>query len=163
MLTINNIGKIEEGEYEGTCTIWGGVTDVYINISDNTVTLEDCLPGINAQLKRLNENKAELFRALREDDDIVELAEGWVTSGEECEDEDGRYYLTSQGEKVRLPIDPEEMREGLSVEGITAFCDAPDDIMLELFINCAVDYFAGHCIEAFLEADGSFTVNGLAG
>jgi len=93
----------------------------------------------------------------------VELAEEWVTSIDPEEDEKGEYYLTNQGEKVRLPIDPEEMFAGLAVEGITIMYTSDDDILVDIFINCGVDYFAGHCIEAFIEPDDSFSVNGLAG
>lgn len=164
MLTITDLGKISDHEYEAFCTVWGSKTSIYIDISVPDAKIEQCLPAINAKLCRLDTGKAELFKALREaDDDIVTLAEDWVTSIDPEEDENGEYYLTNQGEKVRLPIDPEEMCAGLSVEGATVYYDAADDVSLELFINCAVDYFAGHCIEAFLNADDSFSVNGLAG
>lgn len=164
MLTITDIGKISDHEYEAFCTIWGNKTNVYIDISVPDAKIEQCLSAINAKLRRLDSGKPELFRALREDgDDIVELAEEWVTSIDPEEDDQGEYYLTDQGEKVRLPIDPQELCDGMTVEGVTVYYDAEDDISLDLFIYCAVDYFAGHCIEAYLESDDSFSVNGLAG
>ena len=164
MLNITDIGKISDTEYEAFCDIWGSRANVYINFSVEDCGIEECLTAINAKLHRLETGKAELFRALREDgDDIVELAEEWVTSIDPEEDEEGEYYMTNKGEKVRLPIDPQEVFDGMTVEGITVYYDAEDDIQLDLFINCAVDYFAGHCIEAFLNPDDSFEVNGLAG
>ena len=164
MLTINDIGKISDHEYEAFCNIWGSKTSIYIDISAPDADIGQCLPAINAKLCRLDTGKTELFTALREDgDDIVELAEEWLTSIDPEEDEQGEYYLTNQGEKVRLPIDPQELCDGLKVEGVTVYYDAEDDISLDLFIYCAVDYFAGHCINAGLEPDNCFSVSGLAG
>ena len=164
MLTITDIGKFSDHEYEAFCTIWGNKVSIYIDISVPDADIEQCLPAINAKLRRLDAGKTELFKALREDgDDIVQLAEEWVTSIDPEEDDEGEYYLTNKGEKVRLPLDPQELYNNLSVEGITVYYDAEDDIMLDLFIDFSVDYFAGHSIEAFLEADDSFSVNGLAG
>jgi len=164
MLTINDIGKISDHEYEAFCDIWGNKTNIYIDVSVPDADIEKCLPAINAKLRRLDTGKRDLFTALREDgDDIVELVEEWVTSIDPEEDEEGEYYLTNQGEKVRLPLGPEELFDDLTVEGVTLYYDAEDDITLDLFINFSVDYFAGHTIEAYLEADGSFSINGLAG
>ncbi len=164
MLTINDIGKISDHEYEAFCEIWGNKANIYIDISVPGADIEKYLPAINVKLRRLDSGKEDLFRALRDDEiDIVELVEEWVTSIDPEEDDDGEYYLTNDGEKVRLPLGPGELYEDLSVEGVTVYCDAMDDITLDLFINFSVDYFAGHTIEAYLEADGTFGVNGLAG
>jgi len=164
MLTINDIGKISDHEYEAFCDIWGNKTNIYIDVSVPDADIEKCLPAINAKLRRLDTGKAELFRALREDGiDIVELVEEWVTSIDPQEDDEGEYYLTNDGEKVRLPLGADELYEDLSVEGVTVYFDGEDDVSLDLFINFSVDYFAGHSIEAYLEADDSFCVNGLAG
>lgn len=164
MLTINDIGKVSDHEYEAFCTIWGRRTGIYIDVSVPDADIGQCLPAINAKLRRLDTGKAELFKALREDgDDIIELAEEWITSSDPEQDDEGEYYLTNDGKKVRLPLDPEVLCGDLTVEGVTVYYDAEDDVSLDLFINYSVDYFAGHSIEAYLDADDSFSVNGLAG
>ena len=63
MLTINDIGKISDHEYEAFCDIWGNKTNIYIDVSVPDADIEKCLPAINAKLRRLDTGKAELFRA----------------------------------------------------------------------------------------------------
>ena len=163
MLNINDLFRLEDGEYEGDCTVWGSKTQIYLTIEDESVSMEECLSAVNRQIERLENGRADLFRALRENDDIVALAEDWVASGEQGQDEKGEYYIIGDGTKVYVPIDPDEFFAGLGIEGLNISYDFDGEILTEIFLSCAVDYFAGHSIDAFLDHDGSFEVNGLAG
>lgn len=122
--------------------------------------LKDYLPQIKENLKWLEENREKVSAVLLEDG-IVELAEEWAAGGIPSEEEEECYFI-EDGEKVYLPITKEDFLKSLYPEGISVTIDS-ESIIMEIYLCCYPDYFAGHCIIVEIDADKNIICNSLAG
>lgn len=153
---------------------WGeevGVTlDLDYNIKDEKEiseeeireVIEKTLKNLNPLLKKAENNRNQLIELLKEKD-YIELANEWIAGAEEVEGKEG-YYLIDD-EEVHIPITEEEFEKSISCRGgigATIGLDGELDF-ISIYFVFEPDYFAGHCIEGYINEDGSFSVNGLAG
>lgn len=153
---------------------WGeevGVTlDLDYNIKDEKEiseeeireVIEKTLKNLNPLLKKAENNRNQLIELLKEKD-YIELANEWIAGAEEVEGKEG-YYLIDD-EEVHIPITEEEFEKSISCRGgigATIGLDGELDF-ISIYFVFEPDYFAGHCIEGYINEDGSFSINGLAG
>lgn len=120
-----------------------------IYIEDDS-QLEERLPEIKENLKWLEENRERVTAVLLKND-IVKLAEEWVSGGIPVEGEDECYFI-EDNEKVSLPIKEEEFLKNLYPEEISMAIDSKG-ITMEVYFCCYPDYFAGQCITVGIDAD----------
>lgn len=124
--------------------------------------IEKSLKNLNSLLKKAEGNREQLMSLLKEKE-YIELATEWIAGAEEVEGKEG-YYLIDD-EEVHIPITEEEFEKSISCRGgigATIGLDGELDF-ISIYLVFEPDYFAGHCIEGYINEDGSFSVNGLAG
>lgn len=163
------ISAFRPGKYfsfEGEYPLWGTRVSVGIGLGNSVVDknqqLADSLPAIEERLTWLESNRPTIEKALL-DDGMVSLAEDWASSAEEAEDALGCYVM-EDGQKVCLPITSQDFCRSLSVSSLGMYCeDGKEDIMMDVFLVCSPDYFAGHSINITIKADGSVKNNSLCG
>ena len=123
--------------------------------------LNKSLEKINNMLEKAEKNKPQLMELLKEKD-YINLATKWVQGAEEVEEEENCYLIDDN--KVYTPITEEDFEKSMNF-GETAtdiYSDGETEDM-SIYITFEPDYFAGHCIECYIEENGNFLVNGLAG
>ena len=96
--------------------------------------------------------------------DYINLATKWVKweeGGIKVEEEN--CYLINDT-KVYTPITEEDFEKSMNFGEIATdiYSDGETEDM-SVYITFEPDYFAGHCIECYIEENGNFLVNGLAG
>ncbi len=160
-LKIEDFRECEVCDCEADIEVWGQKSGLIVDYNGGDVT--KILPQINELLEKLEGSKEKIVTALIEDD-MLDLAEEWVSNG--GEDENG-FYTTIDGAKIKFPITEEFFADSLRVDGLTIYADEDsDDISTSLFLMCKPDFFAYNGIEIFLEyIDGELNieVNGIAG
>ncbi len=123
--------------------------------------LSKSLEKINNMLEKAEKNKPQLMELLKEKD-YINLATEWVQGAEEVEEEENCYLIDDN--KVYTPITEEDFEKSMNFGEITTdiYSDGETEDM-SVYITFEPDYFAGHCIECYIEENGNFLVNGLAG
>ena len=123
--------------------------------------LNKSLEKINNMLEKAEKNKPQLMELLKEKD-YINLATEWVEGAEEVEEEENCYLIDDN--KVYTPITEEDFEKSMNFGEIATdiYSDGETEDM-SVYITFEPDYFAGHCIECYIEENGSFLVNGLAG
>ena len=123
--------------------------------------LNKSLEKINNMLEKAEKNRSQLMELLKEKD-YINLATEWVEGAEEVEEEENCYFIDDN--KVYTPITEEDFEKSLNFGEIATdiYSDGETENM-SIYITFEPDYFAGHCIECYIEENGSFLVNGLAG
>ena len=123
--------------------------------------LNKSLEKINNMLEKAEKNKPQLMELLKEKD-YINLATEWVQGAEEVEEEENCYLIDDN--KVYTPITEEDFEKSMNFGEIATdiYSDGETEDM-SVYITFEPDYFAGHCIECYIEENGSFLVNGLAG
>ena len=123
--------------------------------------LNKSLEKINNMLEKAEKNKPQLMKLLKEKD-YINLATEWVQGAEEVEEEENCYLIDDN--KVYTPITEEDFEKSMNFGEIATdiYSDGETEDM-SVYITFEPDYFAGHCIECYIEENGNFLVNGLAG
>lgn len=123
--------------------------------------LNKSLEKINNMLEKAEKNKPQLMELLKEKD-YINLATEWVQGAEEVEEEENCYLINDN--KVYTPITEEDFEKSMNFGEIATdiYSDGETEDM-SVYITFELDYFAGHCIECYIEENGNFLVNGLAG
>ena len=123
--------------------------------------LNKSLEKINNILEKAEKNKSQLMELLKEKD-YINLATKWVQGAEEVEEEENCYLIDDN--KVYTPITEEDFEKSMNFGEIATdiYSDGETEDM-SVYITFEPDYFAGHCIECYIEENGNFLVNGLAG
>ena len=123
--------------------------------------LSKSLEKINNMLEKAEKNKPQLMELLKEKD-YINLATEWVQGAEEVEEEENCYLIDDN--KVYTPITEEDFEKSMNFGEIATdiYSDGETEDM-SVYITFEPDYFAGHCIECYIEENGNFLVNGLAG
>ena len=123
--------------------------------------LNKSLEKINNMLEKAEKNKPQLIELLKEKD-YINLATEWVQGAEEVEKEENCYLIDDN--KVYTPITEEDFEKNMNFGEIATdiYSDGETEDM-SIYITFEPDYFAGHCIECYIEENGNFLVNGLAG
>ena len=123
--------------------------------------LNKSLEKINNMLEKAEKNKPQLMELLKEKD-YINLATEWVQGAEEVEEEENCYLIDDN--KVYTPITEEDFEKSMNFGEIATdiYLDGETEDM-SIYITFEPDYFAGHCIECYIDENGNFLVNGLAG
>ena len=123
--------------------------------------LNKSLEKINNMLEKAEKNKPQLMELLKEKD-YINLATKWVQGAEEVEEEENCYLIDDN--KVYTPITEEDFEKSMNFGEIATdiYLDGETEDM-SIYITFEPDYFAGHCIECYIDENGNFLVNGLAG
>ena len=123
--------------------------------------LSKSLEKINNMLEKAEKNKPQLMELLKEKD-YINLATEWVEGAEEVEEEENCYLIDDN--KVYTPITEEDFEKSMNFGEIATdiYSDGETEDM-SIYITFEPDYFVGHCIECYIEENGNFLVNGLAG
>ena len=123
--------------------------------------LNKSLEKINNMLEKAEKNRSQLIELLKEKD-YINLATEWVQGAEEVEEEENCYLIDEN--KVYTPITEEDFEKSMNFGEIATdiYSDGETEDM-SVYITFEPDYFAGHCIECYIEENGNFLVNGLAG
>lgn len=123
--------------------------------------LNKSLEKINNILEKAEKNKPQLMELLKEKD-YINLATEWVQGAEEVEKEKNCYLIDNN--KVYTPITEKDFEKSMNFGEIATdiYSDGETEDM-SVYITFEPDYFAGHCIECYIDKNGNFSVNGLAG
>ena len=123
--------------------------------------LNKSLEKINNMLEKAEKNKPQLMELLKEKD-YINLATEWVQGAEEVEEEENCYLIDDN--KVYTPITEEDFEKSMNFGEIATdiYSDGETEDM-SIYITFEPDYFAGHCIECYIDENGNFLINGLAG
>ncbi|MCF2638405.1 DUF2262 domain-containing protein [uncultured Fusobacterium sp.] len=123
--------------------------------------LNKSLEKINNMLEKAEKNRSQLMKLLKEKD-YINLATEWVEGAEEVEEEENCYLIDDN--KVYTPITEEDFEKSMNFGEIATdiYSDGETEDM-SVYITFEPDYFAGHCIECYIDKNGNFLVNGLAG
>lgn len=123
--------------------------------------LSRSLEKISNILEKAEKNKPQFMKLLKEKD-YINLATEWVEGAEEVEEEENCYLIDNN--KVYTPITEEDFEKSMNFGEIATdiYSDGETEDM-SIYITFEPDYFAGHCIECYIEENGNFLVNGLAG
>lgn len=123
--------------------------------------LSKSLEKINNILEKAEKNKPQLMELLKEGD-YINLATDWVEGIEEVEEEENCYLIDDT--KVYTPITEEDFEKSMNFSEIATDIYSDGEIEdISIYITFKPDYFAGHCIEGYIDKDGRFSINGLAG
>lgn len=123
--------------------------------------LSRSLEKISNILEKAEKNKPQFMKLLKEKD-YINLATEWVEGAEEVEEEENCYLIDNN--KVYTPITEEDFEKSMNFGEIATdiYSDGETEDM-SIYITFEPDYFAGHCIECYIDKNGNFLVNGLAG
>ena len=123
--------------------------------------LNKSLEKINNMLEKAEKNRSQLMKLLKEKN-YINLATEWVEGAEEVEEEENCYLIDDN--KVYTPITEEDFEKSMNFGEIATdiYSDGETEDM-SIYITFEPDYFAGHCIECYIDKNGNFLVNGLAG
>lgn len=136
-------------------------TDIEASEIELKSILEKSLKKLTSILEKAEKNKPQLMKILK-DEDYINLATDWVEGADKVEGEENCYLIDD--EKVYTPITEKSFEKSMNFGEIATDIYSDGEIeILSVYITFTPDYFVGHCIEAFIEEDGSFSVNGLAG
>lgn len=123
--------------------------------------LSKSLEKISNILEKTEKNRSQLIELLKEKD-YINLATEWVEGAEEVEEEENCYLIDDN--KVYTPIAEEDFEKSMNFGEIaTDIYSNGETEDMSVYITFEPDYFAGHCIECYIDENGNFLVNGLAG
>ncbi len=155
--------EIEEndwGYYFTSCIDFlGQKSEVLLNYDTEEEVSESELKNILN--KSLEKNKAQLMELLK-GGDYINLATKWVKweEGGIKDDKEENCYLIN-GTKVYTPITEEDFEKSMNFTEIATDIYLDGEIeLLSVSLTFEPDYFVGHCIECYIEEDGSFSING---
>ncbi len=152
-----------EDEYKACAKVWD--KNLYISVTADILPLEDMIPMINDMLKGLNSQKEAFFNDLV--DSYLPQAEDWVLNlceeSEEDSTDEKRCFITDDYNEIYLPISKEDFLDSLNLSIYVSYDKDESDILVDGYINCEPDYFAGHSIEFIVDGKGNFEIEGLAG
>ena len=152
-----------ENEYEACAKVWDRI--LHISVTADILPLEDMLPMINVMLKGLDGQKEAFFNDLV--DSYLPQAEDWVLNlceeSEEDSTDEKRCFITDDYNEIYLPISKEDFLDSLNLSIYVSYDKDESDILVDGYINCQPDYFAGHSIEFIVDGKGNFEIEGLAG
>jgi len=153
----------DENEYDACANLWD--KNLYISVTADILPLEDMIPMINVMLKGLDSQKEAFFNDLI--DSYLPYAEDWVLNlceeSEEDSTDEKRCFITDDYNEIYLPISKEDFLDSLNLSIYVSYDKDESDILVEGYINCEPDYFAGHSIEFIVDSKGNFEIEGLAG
>ena len=153
----------DENEYDACANLWD--KNLYISVTADILPLEDMIPMINVMLKGLDSQKEAFFNDLV--DSYLPQAEDWVLNlceeSEEDSTDEKRCFITDDYNEIYLPISKEDFLDSLNLSIYVSYDKDESDILVEGYINCEPDYFAGHSIEFSVDSKGNFEIEGLAG
>ena len=153
----------DENEYDACAKVWD--KNLYISVTADILPLEDMIPLINVMLKGLDSQKEAFFNDLV--DSYLPYAEEWVLNLCEESEEDSidekRCFITEDYNEIYLPISKEDFLASLNLSIVVSYDEDEEDILVEGYIDCEPDYFAGHSIEFNVDSKGNFEIEGLAG
>ncbi|MDE6658325.1 MAG: DUF2262 domain-containing protein, partial [Oscillospiraceae bacterium] len=168
-IAIENLEPYKEElfSYVGTCAIWNGKTRVSIDfdeeVENKSELLAEYLPLLEKYLGWLSHHRKDVVQALI-DDEYLECANEWASSGELAEDEEQECYIMQDGQKVFFPITEEDFSNSLRLDDICFdCCEGKHEITLDLYFTCSPDYFAYHTLIVYVSEAGSIESGGLAG
>ena len=119
---------------------------------------------INNILEKAEKNKLQLMKLLKEKDYIT-LATKWVKweeGGIKVDNEEDCYLINDT--KVYTPITEEDFEKSMNFSELGMDIYQGGEIKyISVYITFEPDYFLGHCIECYIEEEGNFLINGLAG
>lgn len=123
--------------------------------------LNKSLEKINNILKKAEKNKPQLMEEMKKKD-YINLATEWVQGAEKVEKEENCYLIDDN--KVYTPITEKDFEKSMNFGeiGTDIYSDGETED-ISVYITFEPDYFAGHCIECYIDKNGNFSVNGLAG
>lgn len=123
--------------------------------------LNKSLEKINNILKKSEKNKPQLMEEMKKKD-YINLATEWVQGAEKVEKEENCYLIDDN--KVYTPITEKDFEKSMNFGeiGTDIYSDGETED-ISVYITFEPDYFAGHCIECYIDKNGNFSVNGLAG
>lgn len=152
--------------FECTVALWGQKeVPLFIDIAppvNRDDTLRAFLPALEQKLLWLERHKPAVEKALLQDG-LCTLAADWM-AGAEAADEEGECYVCKEGEKVFLPITPDDFCRSLLAQSMAVFADKnKKGVSLELYLACSPDYFAGHAIRGTIDKHNDVRSQGLAG
>lgn len=111
----------------------------------------------------MESNRSLLEQAML-DDGMAILAGDWAAGAEEAEDEEAECYIMEDGQKVFVPVTPDDFCRSLYPQSVCLlFCNGWDKPYMTVGLGCAPDYFAGHSIMVSVNADKRICCDGLAG
>ena len=152
-----------EDEYDACAKVWDKI--LYISVATDILPLEDMIPRINVMLKGLDSQKEAFFSDLI--DSYLPQAEDWVLNlceeSEEDSTDEKRCFITDDGNEIYLPISKEDFLASLNLSIVVSYDEDEEDILVDGYIHCEPDYFAGHSIEFIVDGKGNFEIEGLAG
>lgn len=122
--------------------------------------LEKALPDIQTLLNGLARQKQELQNTLLENG-YLNLANEWIEGAEKAEGKENCYLIDE--DEVCLPLSREEFFQSMQFELSIELNQENKIDFTAVYVLFSPDYFAGHCIEAYLDTNGKIAVNGLAG
>ncbi len=153
----------DENEYDACAKVWD--KNLYISVTADILPLEDMIPMINVMLKGLDSQKEAFFSDLI--DSYLSQAEDWVLNlceeSEEDSTDEKRCFITDDYNEIYLPISKEDFLDSLNLSIYVSYDKDESDILVDGYINCEPDYFAGHSIEFIVDGKGNFEIEGLAG
>ena len=153
----------DENEYDACANLWD--KNLYISVTADILPLEDMIPMINDMLRGLNSQKEAFFNDLV--DSYLPQAEDWVLNlceeSEEDSTDEKRCFITDDYNEIYLPISKEDFLDSLNLSIYVSYDKDESDILVDGYINCEPDYFAGHSIEFIVDGKGNFEIEGLAG
>ena len=153
----------DENEYDACANLWD--KNLYISVTADILPLEDMIPMINDMLKGLDSQKEAFFNDLA--DSYIPYAEEWVLTlceeSEEDSTDEKRCFITEDYNEIYLPISKEDFLNSLNLSIYVSYDKDESDILVDGYIYCNPDYFAGHSIEFIVDGKGNFEIEGLAG
>ena len=122
--------------------------------------------ALELALSKLTENEKEAFFSDLIDS-YLSYAEDWVLNlceeSEEDSTDEKRCFITDDYNEIYLPISKEDFLDSLNLSIYVSYDKDESDILVDGYINCEPDYFAGHSIEFIVDSKGNFEIEGLAG
>ncbi|MDR1860718.1 MAG: DUF2262 domain-containing protein [Bacteroidales bacterium] len=147
-MNISDFTTSDDFSYEGSVAIWGKnkvniAVDFPADAPDSA--LEQHMTVINEKLDWLRNSRNRILSVLI-DNDLISEAEEWVCEAQPDEGYNDAYILEDDS-RVLLPISEETFRNSVNIESVTFFFDDNNEPpIIELYLVCSPDYFAGHCI-----------------
>ena len=164
--TLNDFIPSDYFSFETYCNIWKNETKIYVNFpkeKDKNQCLKNNLEHIDEELNWLEKNRDRIEELLIENN-CIELAENWASSGTLLECSEEECYIMEDGQKVFFPITTDDFCNSLYIETISMeFDDCYNPPLLELILLCNPDYFAEHCLIITIDKNKSLKFNSLAG
>lgn len=141
--------------FESTVDLWGQkAVRLFVDVSplvERDDTLRAFLPTMEEKLSWLDGHKVTVEKSLLRGG-LRELAEDWIAGAEAAE------------KKKLAYITDEDFCCSLLAHSLAIYADKnKKDILMELYLICFPDYFAGHAIRVTIDGQNQVWSHGLAG